>query len=149
MQLLRKISTFGAPLSDMKHTYIVFIRSLLEQSCVVWHSGLTAEQCADLERVQKSALRIMLQEKYENYQNALNILQMDTLFQRREFLTLNYAKKCITHPKMKHLFPPNNRTHPMNVRKYEKFQVTHANTERFKNSPILYMQKLLNSEYNT
>ena len=90
----------------------------------------------------------MLQEKYKSYQNALNTLEIDTLFQRRELLTLNYAKKCVTHPKMKDLFQPNNSKHPMKVRNHERYQVMHANTERFKNSPILYMQRLLNNEEN-
>ena len=48
--------------------------------------------------------------------------------------------------KNKNLFPPNNRIHPMQVRETEHFQVFSANTERLKNSSIIYMQKLLNDE---
>ena len=40
MQLLRKLSGFGAPISDLKVVYITFIRSVCEQSSSVWHSGL-------------------------------------------------------------------------------------------------------------
>ena len=43
MQLLRKISEFGAPLEDLKNVYILFVRSILEQSATVWHSSLTQE----------------------------------------------------------------------------------------------------------
>ena len=49
---------------------------------------------------------------------------------------------------MKHLFPLNNRIHQMVPRKYEHFQIFHANTERLKGSPIIYMQNLLNEEVN-
>ena len=49
MELLRKISNFGANWEDLKNVYILFIRSLLEQSCTVWHSGLTLENSEDLE----------------------------------------------------------------------------------------------------
>ena len=35
MVLLRKLSEFGAPREDMKTIYIAYIRSILEQSCVV------------------------------------------------------------------------------------------------------------------
>ena len=37
----------------------------------------------------------------------------------------------------------------MNTRLREKFQVHHANTDRFKKSPIIYMQHLLNIDYRT
>ena len=35
--------------------------------------------------------------------------------------------------------------HDMNTRHVEKYQVEYANTERKRNSPIIYMQKLLNA----
>ena len=41
MQLLRIASNVTSNLEDLKIFYFSFIRSLLEQSCVVWHSGLT------------------------------------------------------------------------------------------------------------
>ena len=45
----------------LKKIYIQQIRSKLEQSAVVWHSSLT-QKCKDkLERVQKSAFRIILE----------------------------------------------------------------------------------------
>ena len=60
MELLRKISSFGATLSELKNIHILYIRSLLEQSCTVWNSGLTQEDSDNLERVQKSDLRIRI-----------------------------------------------------------------------------------------
>ena len=60
MELLRKVAGFGTPEKDLKDIYVVFIRSLLEQSAVVWHSSLTEGNCADLERVQISALQVTL-----------------------------------------------------------------------------------------
>ena len=32
MQLLRKVASFGAPIDDLKDIYILFVRSILEQS---------------------------------------------------------------------------------------------------------------------
>ena len=60
MELLRKVAGFGASIGDLKIIYILFVRSLLEQSATVWHSSLNAQNKADLERVQKSACRIIL-----------------------------------------------------------------------------------------
>ena len=47
---------------------------------------------------------------------------------------------------MKHLFPPNDKYHMMETRKYEHFKVFKANTNRLQESPIIYMQNLLNAE---
>ena len=94
MQLLHEMSNFGAPLSDMKDIYVLFIRSYLEQSSSVWHSSLTQDNIDDLERVQKSAFKIMIKNKYNTYKDTLNILQMETLLNRREQLRLQFAQKC-------------------------------------------------------
>ena len=86
MELMRKISSFGATLSELKNIYVLYIRSLLEQSCTVWNSGLTQEDSENLERVQKSALRIILQENSTTYESALIKLDIESLAERREVL---------------------------------------------------------------
>ena len=40
---------------ELKTIYITYIRSILEESAIVWHSSLTEENIQDLSRVQKSA----------------------------------------------------------------------------------------------
>ena len=71
MVLLRKLAEFGAPTSDLKTINISFIRIILEQSAVVWHSGLTEENKADMSRVQKTACKVMLRGRYTNYKRSL------------------------------------------------------------------------------
>ena len=46
----------------------------MEQSCTVWNSGLTEENIHDLERIQKSACKLILQDFYKSYDNALKLL---------------------------------------------------------------------------
>ena len=53
MCLLRKVSTFKPPMQDLRLIYIQYVRSILEQSCVIWHSSLTMEQREDIERIKK------------------------------------------------------------------------------------------------
>ena len=146
MQLLRKISNFGASYGDLKNIYILYIRSLLEQSCTVWHSGLSDENKQDLERIQKSALKVILKDSYKSYEHALNVLEMETLDDRREILCLEFAKKCLKNEKMKKYFQENKKVHPMITRFEEEYEIDSANTERLKNSPIIYMQRLLNNK---
>ena len=78
----------------------------MEQSCTVWHSGLTEENCQDLERIQKTALKIILSEEYKSYENALNILELEKLDERREILCLQFAKKCLKNEKIKNFSLP-------------------------------------------
>ena len=51
----------------------MYIRSILEQSCQVWHHSLTEENKNDLERIQKSALKIIFNESKLDYEEALKI----------------------------------------------------------------------------
>ena len=148
MQLLRKIVSFGAPIQDLKQIYILFIRSLLEQSATVWHSSLSLQNITDIERVQKSACKLMLGEKFKDYQSALLQLNMQPLSERREELCLKFAQKCIKNPKTSSMFPLNKKKHEMSTRKFEKYKVDHANHERFRKSSIIFMQNLLNQQEN-
>ena len=121
MELTRKLSRFGAPISDLKTVYMAFVGNHCEAYCNVWHSGLTLQEENDLERVKQVALKIILKDQYKNYNNAMNILDLETLKDRRIQLCLAFAKKNLGNPKMKQLFPPNNKIHTMDPRGYEHF----------------------------
>ena len=68
LELLRRVASFSPSREDLKNIYILFVRSVLEQSAVVWHSSLTVENSNDLERIQKCAMKIILQENYIKYE---------------------------------------------------------------------------------
>ena len=63
MEILRRLSSFNIPVEDLVHVYILYIRSILEQSSVLWHSTITQENQADIERVQQNAFRNIFKEK--------------------------------------------------------------------------------------
>ena len=147
MRLLHKLVDFDVPIDDLILVYILYVRSILEQSCQVWHSSLTLENFHDLERVQKNALKIILQEEYLSYPNALTVTGLSTLFQRRTNLCLKFAKACVKNHQTKDMFPLNPVNHDgIQTRFKEKFKVTKAMTDRLKTSAIPYMQGLLNSK---
>ena len=110
----------------------------------MWHSNLTQDKIEDLERVQKSATKIILNDSEMQYEKRLAKLGLETLSSRRETLCLNFAIKCTKSDKVKHMFPLSEKKHDMETRNEDKFKVQFANTTRLKNSPIVYMQKLLN-----
>ena len=144
MTILQNLYKFSVPLEDLISIYTLYIRSVVETSAVVWHSSLTLGQEMEIERVQKVALRIILKHNYLNYENALHITSLPRLSDRRIQLCKNFALKCLRNPKTSDMFPINNKKH--HVRNPEKFKVTHANTSRFANSAIPFMQKLLNAQ---
>ena len=137
------MASFGTSQEDLKIIYILFIRSLLDQSATVWHSSLTDDDTNDLERVQKCAMKIIFQEKYKGYKYSLNQLGLLTLSERREQLCLSFALKCVKHPKLQDMFPLNNKTQ-VNTRYPEKYKVQYAHTERLNTFSVVYMQNLLN-----
>ena len=96
MKLLRKISTFGASTNDLVHISVIFVRSVLKASSSVWRKSLTKENESDLERVQKSAFRLILSNAYISYENSQIVLQMQTLLKRRETLFTNITLKSIS-----------------------------------------------------
>ena len=105
MQLLRGVLSFGASDEEMVHLWITFCRSVLEQSCVVWHGSLTQENVDDLERTQKTFCKLVLRQKYKDYEHSLLYLNLDFLKKRREVLCLQFAKAGIKHDKLNDLLP--------------------------------------------
>ena len=143
MEILRKIKEFKPKMDDMKTIYISYVRSILEQSCQVWNFSLTEENINDLERVQKNAFQIILGERYSTYESALNMLNLDDLQTRRNYLSKKFAIKCTEHQKTKNMFKLNT-TINKNLKNRGKYQVEFARTERYKKSAIPQMQRLLN-----
>ena len=144
--LLHKLFDFAVSEKDLVTIYVLFIRSILEQSCVVWHSAITQEEMNNLERVQKTCLKIILKDNYNSYDEALTRTNLDTLSNRRSKLCLNFALKSTRHDKNKEMFPLNHSSHSMstNMRHREKYQVQYARTDRLAKSAVPYLQRFLN-----
>ena len=100
MIILHNLFDFDLPMTEMINIYILYIRSILESSAVVWHSSLTQSDERKIERIQKTALRIILAGEYENYEQALIIAELQTLKERRKFLCKKFAKNCLKSQKM-------------------------------------------------
>ena len=89
---------------------------------------------------------MILKEKYKNYENALLQLNLETLKERRNILSLKFAKSGLKHKTLTDLFPKQEINDFVKTRKHGKFKVNFANTERLKNASIIFMPNQLNSE---
>ena len=107
MTILRKLYEFDLPTPKLLQIYTLFIRSILEQSSVVWSSSITEEESNSIERVQKVALRIIYREKYTDYTSALERAKLPSLVIRRQSLLYKFAIKCTKNPKTSYMLPKN------------------------------------------
>ena len=140
---LRRLKNLGASEDDLLDIYTKQVRSVLELAVPAWHNRLTQTESQDIERVQKNALHIVLDSDYLSYKNALNTVKLETLEQRRVKLSLKFARKAEKHPKFSKWFNLNEVN--VNTRQSKpKYQEVKARLNRFKQSPIAYLTRLLN-----
>ena len=141
--LIKRLKSLGANQSELIDMYQKMVRSILEFAVPVWNNSITIAEQEGIERVQKSALRIILGRNYESYDQALLETELETLEVRRFKLCLNFARKAEAHPKHKNWFvkKPQTKTRDKNGKYLNGF----TRTERLKRSPIHYLTQLLNS----
>ena len=122
--------------------YLLFIRSVTEQSSVVWSSSLTTGEMAFLERSQKVALRIIFGQNYISYENALKMSKLSKMEERYQTLQLRFALKCTRKENTQNMFPLTKNS--KNTRNPEKFEVPMARKDRYFKSAVPTMARLLN-----
>ena len=89
-------------------------------------------------------MKVIFKNDYHSYARSLKILRIESLQDRRERLSLNFAKKCLKQNKMSDMFPKHLNHSNINIRNFEKYHVNHASTERYRNSAIPFLQRKLN-----
>ena len=148
MRMLHIASKFTRNRKHLEHIYKTFVRSRLEYASSLWHSSLTVSNRDDIERIQKSALKVIFKDDYQGYEKSLKILKMESLYARRERLSLRFVKKCLNQEKLSSLFPKNRNESDKILRNKEVYHVNRANTERYRNSAIPFLQRKLNESIN-
>ena len=141
MLILHKLISFNVNYTELVNIYILYIRSVLELNCQVWHYTISEEEVSDLERVQKVACKIILQDDYTSYEEALNDLDLQPLRERRDQMCLNFAKRCVKHPKAEHLFPLNT-----DDKDRDTYKVQFAKRGRLLKRSIPQNQRALNAD---
>ena len=126
---------------------ILYCRSILEQSSVVWSTSLNNENIEDLERLQKSFCKMVLGKKYTNYETALLKLNLISLEKRRTAINLKFAKDALESNTMNDIFIKN-KNEQYSTRNHEQCKVFHANTERKRKFSVIQMQHQLNKDRN-
>ena len=144
--MLRTLKPFRLPIEDLILVYTGYIRPNVEYAVPVWHSGLTKKQTAQIERIQKRALRIILGTQYFSYHHALQITKLQSLHERRRELCLRFAKSLQCSAEFRDWLPPPRISRYTNsLRNVQTHRAIKCRTERYKDSPIPYLVDLMNN----
>ena len=127
---------------ELVEVYKMNIRAVIEYCAVVYHSLLTGEQSALLERLQYRALKCIYGIN-QSYRALLGESGLEDLKTRRQTALEKFAKKAQAG-KFGHWFPKRNLVRPLRDQK-EYLEET-ARCDRLKNSPIFAMRRVLNGE---
>ena len=117
IQIINKLKYVGISESELLVIYKLFIRSVCEYSSAVFHTSLSLELSDKIEAIQKTVLKIILADKYVDYQTSLQHFSIDTLHQRRANHMKKFAIKCTEDQFNPSMFPKN-----QNVRGKEVFK---------------------------
>jgi hypothetical protein len=140
---LRRMKKLKLDMFKIFDVYTKEVRSLLELAVPVWHSGLTKQQSKQIEKIQKAAFHIILEENYTTYEVACTLLGVEPLEYRRVQLCINFAKKDIKRDTTiftKTIKLANTRRQPTTVKEIK------CRTQRYENSSLPYLSKLLNKQ---
>ena len=150
--MIRNLKKLGVGEYDLLDVYNKQCRSILEQAVPVWAAGITRKECKQIERVQKTALAIILGKAYESYNQGLQKLCVESLEIRRKNICLKFAKQAQKSDRFCKWFTYNTEPEPnMKTRHVEKsrntFKPVKTRTKRFQHSSLPYLTNLLNEHY--
>ena len=141
---IRHLKKAGMGVDDVLKIFNVIVRSTLEYAVPTYHPMLNIDLRDRIESIQKRACRIIFGWNC-NYDKLVEDGKVELLETRREKMTLNFAKKCISNDRFKHWFKEKTRSE-YNLRTEDKYEELFARTERMKKSPLFYMRRALNAE---
>ena len=145
--ILYRARQFSFSPNVMFTLYSWHIRTVLEYAAPVWHPGLTQAQHNSLEKLQKRCFRIILGEGYLNYNHALQLLDTESLYKRREAATIKFGQGLLSTPELRNMLPQTlYDVHGRETRRGSQLlQSVRCRTSRYQKSPIPYIVSKLNA----
>ena len=144
--MLSKLKKAGMTETQLIRTYKNLVRPAAEYAVPAWHSMLTSTQSDMIERQQSQALRNIYGMGI-NTSKMRNKANLPLLSTRRREACLKFARKCLTNSRCSHWFTE--RTVPRYARRnnvnYNKYNEPISRTDRHRNSPKVYLTRLLNN----
>ena len=144
MWLLRRLKKLNLDTNLILDFYLKEIRPVVEHGAPIWTSGLTKSQICDLERIQKTALKIIFGESYISYNVACTLANILPLEYRRSELCTKFAIKLFKSSKSQEFFTHVKKS--VNTRSDKHLLVTQdrVNTKRCYNAPHNFLARIVN-----
>ena len=142
--ILKRQVNLGASRAILIDTYTKQVRTVLEYGVPILHSSLTLQQKSQLERVQKTSMKVILGRDYQTASTARKILKLDTLEKRRFDICLKFGLKAVKNNNHIKWFKPNQNGNWNLRRKLPKYKTPFCRTKRFYNSTIPYLTRIIN-----
>ena len=139
LYFLKQLKRANIPAKDLLIFYFTCIYihpcPVTEYACPMFHNALPAYLSAELEQLQKCAMRIIF--PFVPYSDALPQANLETLSRHRQSITtkLFASITCNSDHKLHELLPPRNNCES-NLRRKRNFNVPLAKTKRLKNTFI-------------
>ena len=145
--MLSRLKAFNVSRQDLVKIWTCFIRPSTEYVAPLWHSSLSAADTTRIERLQKRALRIIMGGDYPGYDQALKVLNLPSLKDRRELLTRKFANSLLKSHRHRDLLPKK-RQNEMAIRGNVCNQLIESkcNRERYYKTTIPYCTRLINKD---
>ena len=136
--VLRRMKILDVDTSFLLDVYQKEVRSVLELAVPAWHSGITRQQSYQIERVQRTAVSIILGDRKLSYGRGLALLGLETLQERR----VKLCKKSPLKSRHRDMFTPNMSAYDTRTKK--PFREPKILSQRAFNSPLAYLTRLVN-----
>ena len=135
LYFLKQLKRANVPQKDLLTFYVTCIRPVTEYACPVFHNALPAYLSAELEQLQKRAMRII--SPFTSYRDALQQARLETLSARRELITSKLFESISSNEnhRLYKLLPSRNKCH-FNLRHKRNFNIPMAKTKRLMNTFI-------------
>ena len=98
MGMLSKLKYVWVPIEDWIEIYCLIIRSTAEYCLAVFRTSLTVEQERKISYIEKTALRIILQDNYVTYEAALEMTGLSSLSDRLTAHILSFVLARLKTP---------------------------------------------------
>ena len=143
--LIRHLIQAGVDQKDIVTIFATVIRPVIEYAAPVYQPMMTATHVEQIKKLQQRALKVIYGQK-TSYSKTLEASGLPTLAERRKEIMKKFVKK-ISISKTFERWIPTHRPYSYGLRNELKYQEENAHTERLYNSPIFYIRRLLNNDY--
>ena len=142
--MLRRFSSLGTPSDQLKAMYTLLILPELVYTSPTWSSSLNVTQLKQLERIQKTACKVILGPAYVDYDNAVVTLNLPRLPTTYEHVLRKFGAGLLQIPRHRHLLPPE-APHQRTTRHQNLLVPVKARTQRYRLSAIPTIVRGINS----